>query len=78
MDTLEKVLEILEEIDPNIDFRNETGLVDRQLINSFFLITLIGELEDAFDIRITTAEVIPANMNSAAAIAAMVERLQSK
>ena len=76
MNTLEKVLEILEDIDPNIDYRNETGLVDKQLVNSFFLITLIGELEDAFDIRITTAEVIPSNMNSAQAIADMVERLQ--
>ena len=76
MDTLEKVLEILHDIDPEIDYRTEKGLVDKQLVNSFFLITLIGELEDAFDIKITTAEVVPSNMNSAEAITAMVERLK--
>ena len=76
MSTLEQVIEILKDIDPNIDYENNEHLVDDQLVNSFFLITLIGELEDAFDIRITTAEVVPSNMNSAKAMAAMVERLQ--
>ena len=76
MDTLEQVLEILHDINPEIDYRTEKNLVDKQLVNSFFLITLIGELEDAFNIKITTAEVIPSNMNSAEAMAAMVERLK--
>ena len=78
MTTLEQVIEILEDIDDTIDYRTETALVDDQLLNSFALISLVGELEDAFDIRITTVDMIPANMNSAEAMAAMVDRLQGK
>ena len=76
MSTLEQVIEILEDIDDTIDYSTEKALIDDQLLNSFALISLVGELEDAFDIRITTVDLIPANMNSAESIAAMVERLQ--
>ncbi|MBO6164050.1 MAG: acyl carrier protein [Lachnospiraceae bacterium] len=72
----EKILEILTDIDDSVDYENETALVDDQILDSFALITLIGELEDAFGIRITTVDMVPENMNSVDAIAAMVARLQ--
>lgn len=75
-DMKEKILEILTDIDDSVDYENETALVDDQILDSFALITLIGELEDAFGIRITTVDMVPENMNSVDAIAAMVARLQ--
>ncbi|MBR6281759.1 MAG: acyl carrier protein [Lachnospiraceae bacterium] len=74
---LKKVLEILVEIDDSIDYEQETALIDGHLLDSFAIISLVGELEDAFDISIATAEMVPENFNSAAAIAAMVERLSA-
>ncbi len=72
---LDKVLEILQEIDDSIDYEKETKLIDDHCLDSFSIISLVNELEDAFDINIETAEMVPENFNSALAIAAMVERL---
>lgn len=47
---MEELLEILNEIDDSIDY--ETALIDDQLLDSFAIITLVSELEDAFDISI--------------------------
>ena len=69
---MEELLEILNEIDDSIDYENETALIDDQLLDSFAIITLVSELEDAFDISIEAS----VNFNSAKAIWAMVQRLQ--
>lgn len=73
---MEELLEILNEIDDSIDYENETALIDDQLLDSFAIITLVSELEDAFDISIEAYEMMPVNFNSAKAIWAMVQRLQ--
>lgn len=73
---MEELLEILNEIDDSIDYENETALIDDQLLDSFAIITLVSELEDAFDISIEASETMPVNFNSAKAIWAMVQRLQ--
>lgn len=49
---MEELLEILNEIDDSIDYENETALIDDQLLDSFAIITLVSELEDAFDISL--------------------------
>ena len=73
---MEELLEILNEIDDSIYYENEKALIDDHLLDSFSIISLVGELEDAFDISIDAAEMVPANFNSAEAIYAMVQRLQ--
>ena len=76
IEKMEELLEILNEIDDSIDYENETALIDDQLLDSFAIITLVSELEDAFDISIEASEMMPVNFNSAKAIWAMVQRLQ--
>ena len=73
---MNELLEILNEIDDTIDYETETGLIDDHLLDSFAIISLVSELEDAFDISIDAAEMTPENFNSAANLWAMVERLQ--
>lgn len=73
---MNELLEILNEIDDTIDYETETGLIDDQLLDSFAIISLVSELEDAFDISIDAAEMTPENFNSAANLWKMVERLQ--
>lgn len=75
-DKMEKLLEILNEIDDGVDYANETRLIDDHILDSFGVITLVSELEDAFDISIDAAEMVPANFNSADSIWNMVKRLQ--
>lgn len=73
---MNELLEILNEIDDTIDYETETGLIDDHLLDSFAIISLVSELEDAFDVSIDAAEMTPENFNSAANLWKMVERLQ--
>lgn len=73
---MNELLGILNEIDDTIDYETETGLIDDHLLDSFAIISLVSELEDAFDISIDAAEMTPENFNSAANLWKMVERLQ--
>lgn len=75
---MEELLNILEDIQPDVDYENETRLIDDHLLFSLSIISLISELEDAFDISIPAVEIIPENFNSAKAMLAMIERLQDE
>ena len=49
---MEELMNILKEIDDSIDYAKECALIDDRLLDSFGVITLVSELEDAFDIDI--------------------------
>ena len=73
---MEELLEILQDIDDSVDYENETALIDDHILDSFAIITLISEIEEAFDIEVAAAEMTPENFNSAEALWKMIERLQ--
>ena len=73
---MEKLMEILREIDDTIDFEKETALIDGRILDSFGMITLVSGLEDAFDIQIGASEMVPENFNSVQAMWEMVTRLK--
>ena len=73
---MKELLEILEDIQPDADYETCTTLIDDGILDSFAILSIVGELEDAFDIKITPAEIIPENFNSAQALWAMVQKLQ--
>ncbi len=75
---MEKLLEILRSIRSDIDYENETALVDDNLLDSFDIVSIVGELCDAYEITITIDEIEPENFNSAKAMLALVERLQDE
>ena len=75
---MEKLMNILNEIDDSIDFTSEERLIDDQLLDSFGVITLVAELEETFDITIEASEMVPENFNSAAAMWKMITRLQQE
>lgn len=49
--------------------------MDDHLLDSFGIISLVGELEEEFDVSIDASEMVPQNFNSAEALWAMVQRL---
>lgn len=75
---MDELIEILEGIDPNNDYRTCTDLVDGNHLDSLSILAIVAELEDAFDITIPTVEVIPDNFNSADHLWKMVQRLQEE
>jgi D-alanine--poly(phosphoribitol) ligase subunit 2 len=75
---MEKLIQILNEARPDVEFENEQQLVDGGILDSFDIVTIISELNDAFDIHIRVNDLSPENFNSVEAIMALVTRLQSK
>ncbi len=73
---METLIEILEDIQPGVDYENCETLIDDEILNSFAILSIVSELQDEFDIEITPAELIPDNFNSARALWEMVCRLQ--
>ena len=73
-----ELMEILEETRPEIDFENETALIDNQLLDSFDIISIVSEINDAFDISINVNDLRPENFNSVDAILALIEKLQEE
>ena len=75
---MERLYEILEEMQPEIDFHKEKALIDNHLLDSLTVLALISELEDEYDITIPAVEIIPANFNSAQAMWDLISRLMEE
>ena len=73
---MEKLLEILKEIRPDVDFENETELIDEGILDSFDVVSIISEIDDAFGVQIRINELEPENFNSADAIWNLIEKLR--
>ena len=75
---MEKLLEILKNIRPDVDFANETALIDDGILDSFDVVSIISELDDAFGVQVRINELDPENFNSAEAIWNLVQELKAK
>ena len=72
---MDKLMRILSELSYDIDFETEDALIDGGLLDSFDIVTLVAEIDDAFGIEIPAEALIPENFNSAKAIFALIQRL---
>lgn len=70
----EKVLEILLDVVPDVDFENETDLVVGKVIDSFAVVAMVNQLNDDLDIDIPSREILPENFYSLDTIVALVEK----
>jgi D-alanine--poly(phosphoribitol) ligase subunit 2 len=75
---MNKLIEILEGIRPDVDFAIEAELMDDGILDSFDIVSIISELNDEYEIAIRVNELKPENFNSAALILKMVERLKAQ
>ncbi|HHT64550.1 MAG: phosphopantetheine-binding protein [Caldicoprobacterales bacterium] len=72
---MEALLEILEDLHPDVDFESCETLIDDKILDSFDIVTLVADISEEYDITIPVEEIIPKNFNSAKALYALVERL---
>ncbi len=72
---MEKILGILQSIRSDVDFANETKLIDDGILDSFDIVSIVAELCEEYDITITVDMLEPENFNSASAMLALVERI---
>ena len=75
---MEKLLEILSELHPEVDFTTAQGLIDDQILDSFDIVTIVAEINGEFDVAIPAEELVPENFNSAQALYALVEKLMDE
>lgn len=75
---MEKLIEILESIEPDADYESCTNLIDGHILDSLSILSLVAEIEEEFDVEIPTVEIIPANFNSAQNMWDMIVRLQEE
>ena len=74
----EKLLEILTEAVPGVDFETETALVDDEILESLDIVTIVSELNDAFNVEITVDDLVPENFNSIEGMMKLIEKLQQE
>ena len=72
----EKLMEVLQDMRPDIDFENETSLVTGKVLDSIDIVALIGAIDEEFDIKIKPAHMKPENFDSVDAIVALLEKLE--
>lgn len=72
---MDELLEILNEVKPGIDFENDTDLIGHGVLDSITMVTLVMELNDAFDIEITPVDIVPENFKTVQTIYDMIQRL---
>ncbi len=65
---MEKLFNILTDVRPDIDFNKEKKLIDSGVLDSFDIISIVAEINDAFDISINSADLKNENFNSASAM----------
>ena len=71
-----KVYEIVQR--PDVDFENEENLITDGILDSIDVVSLVGEIDEAFDVQIHVEDLIPDNFNSVDAIIALIERIQDE
>lgn len=75
---MEDLLEILRSLHPDVDFETEEHLIDDGILDSMDIVSLISEINDAFDVTITAKDIIPANFNSAEALYELIQELEDE
>lgn len=72
---MEKLEEILKELRPDIDL-NGGNFVDDGILDSFDIVTLVGEIADAFGVEIAVEDIVPENFNSVDAMMTLINKKQ--
>lgn len=70
---MEELLEILSEVKPGVDFKSEKALIDDGILDSLDIISIISEIADEYDVRISPEDILPENFNSAEAIMELIK-----
>lgn len=65
---MKKIIELLEEINPEEDFLSSENIIEDGLIDSFDLMVLVSNIEKEYGISIKGVDILPQNFMSASTI----------
>ena len=72
---MEELMRILGELHPDVDFNTADDLIGDGVLDSLDIVTLITEINSAYDVSIPAEEILPENFRSAKAIYDLITRL---
>ena len=72
--TFEQLLDMLRDMHPDIDFKTAEGLIDRKVLTSFDVVSIVAELSETYDVELGAVDIVPENFNSAQALFALIQR----
>ena len=72
---MEELMWILGELHPDVDFNTADDLIGDGVLDSLDIVTLITEINSAYDVSIPAEEILPENFRSAKAIYDLITRL---
>lgn len=75
---MEDLLEILNDLHPEVDFEKEEHLIDNKILDSFDIVTIISEVADRFDVTISAEYILPEYFNSADALYELIRKLEDE
>lgn len=75
---MEKLIAILSELHPEVDFETTEGLIDEGILDSLDIVKIVTAIDSEFDVLIPAEEIMPENFNSAKALMELVERLEEE
>ena len=75
---MKELLEILQELHPEVNFEEEEHLIDDKILDSFDIVSIISEIADQFDVTISAEHILPENFNSAKALYALIQQLEDE
>jgi acyl carrier protein len=75
---MNELLNILSDVRPDVDFSQTELLVEDGILDSFDIVMLVGEINEAYDIKIGVEDLVPENFNSVDAIMNLINRLKDE
>lgn len=70
----EKILEILKDIRPEVDFNDSEDFIEDGYLDSFDMVALVSNLDKTFGISILGEDIIPENFANLEAIENIVKK----
>lgn len=70
----EKILEILKDIRPEVDFNDSEDFIEDGYLDSFDMVALVSNLDKTFGISILGEDIIPENFANIEAIENIVKK----
>ncbi len=75
---METIMGILQEIRPDFDFSESRDFIEDGMLDSFDIVSLVSELEAAFDIVIDGLDIVPENFTDIEKIGRLIEKSGGK
>ena len=71
---MEKLLKILKRVKPEVDFIENNNLIDKGILDSIEIVTIISEIEMEYLIEFDPEEIDPDNFQSVLTMLEMIEK----